>query len=483
MPSWGQQRQKWNLSPTMTAELSSNGWLIISSTADSEAMPNFTRENPGPWKSINRNFGVRIVDNITSIGNYAFAGCEYVTSVQFDLTPDANAPKVGGFIVVENSNFLLSIGEGAFEGCTFKDFSFPKSLTSIGNYAFKDCKNLKFLHFPVSLTSIGNGAFHGSGLSAIWVEWKTPLIISDNAFASFNTSDISLYVPKGTKSRYKKANVWKNFDIETSPSFESYKDNPIIGEKPIAILVLLLSIVLFFMRITKRKDELRQGTAYLVSNSVFLSVCALEILFVITTELFGIPWFCDPNRVGWLWTVINFIIMGGVVFNQILYLFDVISDVFENGNAGCDLRWGLYSWVGGLVCLFICGFFFQEGLLFVLLIVGLIQIVQSIFIFRSYKENIKGAFLGISVYLLGTTATVLTLTTFLVMLIIVVIGGAILWLIMKLTGMSDSSSSSGKKGRFHYSDGTSEEATGEKGVLGETYWTGKDSGNQHTTSF
>ena len=41
---------------------------------------------------------------------------------------------------------------------------FPKSLTTIGAYAFKDCQRLKGLTVPKSVTSVGRGAFRGSGL-------------------------------------------------------------------------------------------------------------------------------------------------------------------------------------------------------------------------------------------------------------------------------------------------------------------------------
>ena len=67
MLSWGQV-QTWNLTSTMIAQYSSRtGRLAISTTADSEAIPNFSRENPPPWKSIRSNFGVRIFENVTSI--------------------------------------------------------------------------------------------------------------------------------------------------------------------------------------------------------------------------------------------------------------------------------------------------------------------------------------------------------------------------------------------------------------------------------
>ena len=261
-----------------------------------------------------------------------------------------------------------------------------------------------------------------------------------------------------------------------------FNNNPIIEERTIAVLVLILSVVLFLMRVIKKKDEARKGTAYIVSNTLFLTVCGLEILYAVFSKTFGnIPWFCSPEEVGWLWTIINFFLLGGVVVNQILYLFDVIGDVFANDNVSCSLKLGYYSWIGGFVCLLPCAFFFQDGVPYVFLLVGLMQIIQSVLIFRSYGKNIKGASWGVSVYLLGTIGTVLVFTTLLVMLIIVVLGALAIWLVLKLMGTDEAGSV--KKGRIHYSDGSSEEATGEKGPLGETYWKGKDSGNTHTTSF
>jgi hypothetical protein len=37
----------------------------------------------------------------------------------------------------------------------------PTSLTTIGAYAFKDCKSLKSVTIPMRVTTIGTGAFRG----------------------------------------------------------------------------------------------------------------------------------------------------------------------------------------------------------------------------------------------------------------------------------------------------------------------------------
>ena len=247
-----------------------------------------------------------------------------------------------------------------------------------------------------------------------------------------------------------------------------------IGKEKMALCILILSVILFLMRIVRKKDVPRQGAAYIISNTLFLTVCALDIFYIISVD--DSIWFCVPDHVGWIWTVINFFLLGGIVYNQILYLFDVIDDVFSNGNAGCDLRLGLYGWGGGFVCALLCSFFYKEGLPWIFLVVGIMQIIQSVLIFRSYGKNIKGAFWGVFVYLLGTIGTVVIFMVFLGILIIIVIGFAVLWFALKLLGGSDSKTG---KVSVDWSDGRSEEAeeTG-RGILGERYYRGKETGRE-----
>ena len=45
-------------------------------------------------------------------------------------------------------------------GKTDESYSIPDSVTSIGNYAFLHCRNLKNIIVPNSVTSIGLGAFN-----------------------------------------------------------------------------------------------------------------------------------------------------------------------------------------------------------------------------------------------------------------------------------------------------------------------------------
>ena len=78
---------------------------------------------------------------LTSVGNFAFAGCTSLTSVAF---PDS----------------LTQIGDGAFQECSsLTSVVLPDSLTQLGNTAFQECTSLTSMVLPDSLTQLGEQAF------------------------------------------------------------------------------------------------------------------------------------------------------------------------------------------------------------------------------------------------------------------------------------------------------------------------------------
>ena len=82
-----------------------------------------------------------IPDSVTSIGDYAFEDCRSLTSVTIPTS-------------------VTSIGSSAFSECTsLTSITTPDSVTSIGNAAFAGCTSLTSITIPNSVTSIRDFAF------------------------------------------------------------------------------------------------------------------------------------------------------------------------------------------------------------------------------------------------------------------------------------------------------------------------------------
>ena len=114
---------------------------------------------------------------------------------------------------VNFSNSLKSIGNFAFEDCyKLKSITIPNSVTSIGKHAFYECRNMTSVTIGNSVTSIGEEAFMKcNSLKSVISKIKKPFAINENTFDNSAYSKGTLYVPKGTVSKYKATESWKRF--------------------------------------------------------------------------------------------------------------------------------------------------------------------------------------------------------------------------------------------------------------------------------
>ena len=122
-----------------------------------------------------KNSAVRRVDipnSVKFIGEGIFENCTGLITVvlpdSLQIIPSRTFYDCYSLVNVSNSsehnvlNNIVSIGEDAFWGCeSLKELEFPDTLVSIGEAAFWRCESLKELEFPDTLVSIGEDAFWG----------------------------------------------------------------------------------------------------------------------------------------------------------------------------------------------------------------------------------------------------------------------------------------------------------------------------------
>ena len=90
-----------------------------------------------------------IPDTVTSIGSYAFRDCKMLEEV---LIPET----------------VRSIGGYTFSNCEkLGNITLPQNLETIGNLAFSNCVRLTEVELPSTLTSIGNEAFSNTSLREV----------------------------------------------------------------------------------------------------------------------------------------------------------------------------------------------------------------------------------------------------------------------------------------------------------------------------
>ncbi|MCQ2203876.1 MAG: leucine-rich repeat domain-containing protein [Bacteroidales bacterium] len=163
--------------------LSDDGVLTITRNYDYWEIENY------PWYSSKDDIkSVVIKDGVTSIGRWAFDGCNGLASVTIPnsvtsiggvafyvcsgLTRVDYGGTIGDWVKINFSSFSsnpLYYAEHLYiDGKEVTDVVIPDGVTSIGNYAFNGCSGLTSVTIPNSVTSIGDDAFEGcSGLTSI----------------------------------------------------------------------------------------------------------------------------------------------------------------------------------------------------------------------------------------------------------------------------------------------------------------------------
>lgn len=108
--------------------------------------------------------------NLVSVGIGAFYGCSNLSSINLNnvTTIGTMAFQNAGLKEVVLSADLTAIPNNAFYGNTnLESITLGNKITSIGNSAFYNCQSLKNINIPSSVESIGNSCFMNAGLTSI----------------------------------------------------------------------------------------------------------------------------------------------------------------------------------------------------------------------------------------------------------------------------------------------------------------------------
>ncbi|MBQ8505373.1 MAG: leucine-rich repeat domain-containing protein [Clostridia bacterium] len=109
---------------------------------------------------------VTIGANVKTIGNGAFESCTALTSVVF--AENSKLTKLGNYAfarcelvkTIQLPNTITSIGMGLFHYCyALETVNIPTSLTTFGTHTFNSCTSLTTITIPANIQVIGEGAF------------------------------------------------------------------------------------------------------------------------------------------------------------------------------------------------------------------------------------------------------------------------------------------------------------------------------------
>ena len=212
---------------------------------------------------------IDIPNSVTSIGGYAFYGCKGLSSIDI---PNSVTTIGGcafsycsGLTSITIPNSVTTMGNQAFDACSglnkviipdvikwcgisfadatanplmyaqriFKDentevteLDIPNNVSSIGNFCFNGCKNLRKIVIGSGIETIGNLAFGDCKRLLDLYCYAVPYPeTANNAFSGVNCEFVTLHVPARAVSQYSKHSVWGQF-METV-AIESGEEHPV----------------------------------------------------------------------------------------------------------------------------------------------------------------------------------------------------------------------------------------------------------------
>ena len=168
---------------------------------------------------------ITIPSRVEKIENAPFYDCQKLSNIMVAVD-NMHYTSVDGVLLNKAKTVLVQYPNGNKRST----YEIPSRVRTIGYGAFKGSSRLSSIILPSGVTSIEGGAFSGcSGLKYVTVKSKTPPAADESSFGGVKLSEVTLYIPKGSRAAYATAPVWKEFKQIT----ESTVDNALLPESRI----------------------------------------------------------------------------------------------------------------------------------------------------------------------------------------------------------------------------------------------------------
>ena len=135
---------------------------------------------------------VTIPNSVTNIGEHAFVGCYSVTNLVASHVPGGIDPDWLTSVTIPDS--VTTIESSAFSGCSgLTSVTIPDSVTTIESWAFSGCSGLTSVTIPDSVTNIGSSAFaYCNGLNEVYLPERFR-DVPTNPFRNYPESSLFYY--------------------------------------------------------------------------------------------------------------------------------------------------------------------------------------------------------------------------------------------------------------------------------------------------
>ena len=142
--------------PDSVTEIGRSAFFSCSSLTSVTIGDSVTTIGESAFSNCSNLTSITIPDSVTSIASYAFTNCSSLKSV--NITDIAAWCSIS---FAESNNPLYYAPNLYLNGKLVTDLVIPDSVTTIGNYAFRNCSSLTSITIPDSVTTIGMDAFSG----------------------------------------------------------------------------------------------------------------------------------------------------------------------------------------------------------------------------------------------------------------------------------------------------------------------------------